>query len=133
VLRASYLPAGGSQVDKLYAVIRHRSVHHSWVGSSELKDALAAAHDEEAWLVVDHDRSTMDYEWPESALLRALFGNLEDNEPRDALRDTADLAQRLARAFMDLALTAVIAHAETVGIASSRLIRQIGARPSRDL
>jgi hypothetical protein len=130
VLKAHYLPPNGSRVHELYAMIRHRSVHQSWVGSPELKDTIAAAGDEEAWLVVDHDASTMDYEWPEAALLRALFGDLEQDGPRRALAKSAGVAQSLARAFMDLTVIAVMTHAEAVGIAPTRFIRQVGSVPT---
>jgi hypothetical protein len=40
------------------------------------------------------------------------------------------VAQGLARAFMDLTMIAVMTHAEAVGIAPTRFIRQVGNAPT---
>ena len=77
--------------------MRHRTVHHSWVGSPELTAALEVAADEDARILVNHDEGWLHHEWPEAVAVRSMLGDLTNPEPRTAFVDRLKLVQQILR------------------------------------
>ena len=128
VLSDAYLPGGDSKVDEAYALMRHQSVHHSSIGSAEFAANLAAAADEEAWIHVDHDKTALDYEWPEVVLMRALLGDLSVTANVDAFKERIRFATQVAHAHMSVTRLAVEEHASRMGVDPARYHRFTGTR-----
>lgn len=59
-LRSAYItpPGGRSTVRETFGDVRHLSVHHSWVGSDELREALHLGADEEARIIVNRAKES---------------------------------------------------------------------------
>jgi hypothetical protein len=116
VLREAYLPHDESRVRAVYGEMRHRTVHHSPVGSEELRDALREAGEEEVRLLVDYDEKQAFYEWPEAVASRVLVGDISKPEVREAYKDAMRFAQQLAGAFARLVGIALPRHCERRGV-----------------
>lgn len=102
-LRSQYLPADESVVDGLYGASRHRTVHHSFVGSPELRETLAEADDEAARLIVDEGRGRIIMEYPESVITRYLNPDLNDPDKREeALEQHVKLGEQIRHSFAKL-------------------------------
>ena len=74
-------------------------MHHSPVGSQELRNALLEAGDVEVRLLVDSKEKKAFYEWPEEVAGRVLVGDMNKPEVREAFRDAAEFAHQITRAF----------------------------------
>jgi hypothetical protein len=98
-LREAYLPHDQSSVRAVLGEMRHRTVHHSPVGSQELRNALLEAGDVEVRLHVDSEEKKAFYEWPEEVAGRVLVGDMNKPEVREAFRDAAEFAHQITRAF----------------------------------
>lgn len=83
-------------------LIRHRSVHYSWVGSPELAELLHEARDVQPRYVEDDEAGTGYFEWPRRAFARAVWGDLADSENMARLKAHADLAHGVSQTFKDL-------------------------------
>jgi hypothetical protein len=121
-LRDYYTPRGESTVDRLYALVRHRTVHHSWPGSDELRDTLAVAADEEAWIEVDHSAGTLHYQWPEAVMMRALHGDLTDDAQLSSFKDSVRTLSAITAAFGSLGRVALTHHLARRRIDYGRLV-----------
>jgi hypothetical protein len=130
ILRGPFLPVGSSPVDDAYGDVRNRSVHHSWVGSPELAEMLTLARDEEAWIVLDHEQERLQFEWPETVVMTALFGDLRDSVRLKVFLDRVQLAKTVLKALMNFGNVAIPEHASRVHVDPSRYVRRVRRGPS---
>ena len=111
-----------SKVRVTFGGMRHRTVHHSWVGSAELRDALELAADQEARILVNREQKWLHHEWPEVVALRALLGDLNDPETRALFVEQAKLAQEILRHLVALVKIVLDEHVRRRGVDPGRLI-----------
>jgi hypothetical protein len=124
-LRETYVPHATSRARSAFGGMRHRTVHHSHVGSNELRDALVEAGDEEARLLMDHTKGRALYEWPEAVAMRVLVGDGSDPKVRQQFKESATLAQEIAQAFASLVGLTLRPYCERVGVDGLALMRHI--------
>jgi hypothetical protein len=124
-----------SKVRVIFGGMRHRTVHHSWVGSAELRDALEVAADEEARILVNHEEEWLHHEWPEVVALRALLGDLNHPETRALFVEQAKLAQEILRHLVALVKIVLDEHVRQRGVDPGRLVVDVTAEvsPANDL
>jgi hypothetical protein len=113
---------GLSKVRSTFGGMRHRTVHHSWVGSAELRDALELAAREEARILVNHEEKWLHHEWPEVVALRALLGDLNEPETRALFVEQAKLAQEILRHLVALVKIVIYDHVRRRGVDPDRLV-----------
>lgn len=102
-LRERYLPPDDSVVSRLYGVHRHRTIHHAFVGSTELEETLRVAADERARNVVNRGSKTVHIEFPEATMMRFLYPDIDQEEGRSKLlKEHADLGQSILNRFATL-------------------------------
>jgi hypothetical protein len=135
-LRAAYLPADASVVDRLYELARHRTVHFSWVNGDELRDTLAAASDTQCWVTLNHDDGTAHFDFAEAVMTAALAGDLAHDDDLADFTERARLAKAIVLAFGEVSLAALGHYCDARGIDTRRFVRQIpaggsGQRPQR--
>ena len=123
-----YVPPAGeaSRVRTAFGGIRHRTVHHSWIGSRELQDALRTARNEEARILVNRKEEWLHHEWPEAVALRALLGDLDDRDARAAFVEQTKLAQEILRhlvALVNLTLDEHVRRRGSIQLVSSSMFR----------
>jgi hypothetical protein len=111
-----------SKVRATFGGMRHRTVHHSCVGSHELREALAVAADEDARLLVNHEKGSLHYEWPEAVAARSLLGDLTTPEARAAFVEHAKLAQEILRHLVALLKAVLVEHLRRRKVDPARLI-----------
>jgi hypothetical protein len=132
-----YVAADGqlSKVRATFGGMRHRTVHHSWVGSAELREALEAAAGEDARILVNRNERWLHHEWPEAVALRSLLGDLTAPEANAAFRERLKLVQDMLRHLVALVKVVIAEHISRRGIDPSRLIVEVTAdepgRPAR--
>jgi hypothetical protein len=123
-----------SKVRAMFGGTRHRTVHHSWVGSAELRDALEVAADEDARILVNHEARCLHHEWPEAVALRSLLGDLTDPTVNAAFRERVVLVQEILRHLVALTKTVLVEHVRRRGVDPAQLIVDVSAdatgRPS---
>lgn len=131
VLREQYVAgdSGKSRVDELYAVMRHRTVHHSFPGSPEVSAALAAAAELEAFYILDHDEGSAHFIWPEHIAITAFVGPGEDADRTEEFRKAVKLARKIVVAFTALFKHVLEAHCARIGIQHEQLMRHRGQVP----
>jgi hypothetical protein len=119
-----YVASAGetSRVRTVFGGIRHRTVHHSWIGSRELHDALRAARDEEARILINRNEEWLHHEWPEAVALRALLGDLDDRDARAAFVEQTELAQEILRHLVALVKLTLDEHVRRRGVDPARLM-----------
>lgn len=125
-LNLFYLPWSDSEpspVRRLFGGTRHLTVHHSWPGSDELADALRAARDLEARVIVDQSEERMTYEWAELVALRTMVGDTHSSEASTDLRAKIVVAQDILGHFASLLSAVLPAHCRRLGIDPSHLLR----------
>jgi hypothetical protein len=124
-----------SKVRATFGGMRHRTVHHSRIGSAELREALEAAADEDARILVNRDEGWLHHEWPEAVALRSLLGDLTTPEANTAFRDCLKLVQKILGHLVALVKVVIAEHVSRRGIDPSRLIVEVTAddpgRPAR--
>jgi hypothetical protein len=132
VLRRLYVPRDGaaSRVDALYALVRHRTVHHAFPGSDELRDALEASSDLEAFYVLDHDEGTSHFVWAELVAISWLFGRTDDPANVTRAREAVQLARKIVVSFTTMLRWVVEAHCARRGVKHEQLIRHCGQPPA---
>lgn len=123
-----------SKVRVAFGGMRHRTVHHSWVGSAELRDALEVAADEEARILVNREEEWLHHEWPEAVALRALVGDLDDPETRAVFVEQVKLAQEILRHLVALVKIVLDEHVRQRGVDPARLVVDVttGVSPQQD-
>lgn len=131
VLQGMYADDDGSRsrVDQLYALMRHRTVHHSFPGSAELTDALTGAADMEAFYVLDHDAETSHFVWPEMVAFQSLVGDMRDKAKQAAFQQQVMLAGKIVVAFTTMLRWVLEAHCARLGFDHEQLIRHRGTPP----
>ena len=127
-LRSVYIgkPGARSRVRETFGDARHLSVHHSRVGSEELREILRLAAGEEARIIVNRAEQSLYHEWPEAVVGRYLLGDLTEGGRRDELRAEGRFAQEILQSFARLFMRARDAHFARVGIDPQRLVREVG-------
>jgi hypothetical protein len=127
-LRSAYIATSGgrSRVRDTFGDVRHLSVHHSWVGSDELREALRLGADEEARIIVNRGNETLRHEWPEAVVGRYLLGDLTDDARREELRAEGRFAQEILQSFARLLMRGLNAYLARVGIDGRQLVREVG-------
>lgn len=116
-----------SKVRATFGGMRHRTVHHSWVGSNELREALEVAADEDARILVSHEQGWLHHEWPEAVAVRSLLGDLTRPEARAAFVERVKLAQEILRRLVALVNAVLAEHVRRRGIDPARLIVEMTA------
>ena len=133
---ADYYVAPEGQQSKVRAIfggIRHRTVHHSSVGSPELAEALAAAADENARILVNRTRGWLHHEWPETVALRSLLGDLTQPGPRAVFVERVELVQDILGRLVALTKVVVVEHVRGRGVDPARLIVEVAAEDESDV
>jgi hypothetical protein len=113
-------------VRETFGEVRHLSVHHSWVGSHEVREALRLGADEEARIIVNRAEESLRHEWPEAVVGRYLLGDVAEGARRDELRAEGRFAQDILNCYGRLLLRARDAYLARVGIDKQRLVREVG-------
>ena len=128
LLREQYIADGEdkSRVDELYAVMRHRTVHHSFPASPEVSEALTAAAELEAFYILDHDKGSAHFIWPEYIAICAFVGAAKGADRREDFRKAVQLAREIVVAFIALFKHVLDAHCARIGIQHEQLIRHRG-------
>jgi hypothetical protein len=124
-----YVPADAatpSRVRATYGGMRHRTVHHSWPGSDELRQALEDAGDEEARILVNRAEEWLHHEWPEAVALRSTLGDLDDPAVKAGLAERVELAQTILRQLVLLLKAVFLQHVERMGVDPARLVHEVG-------
>jgi hypothetical protein len=116
-----------SKVRATFGGMRHRTVHHSRVGSKELREALEVAADEDARILVNHEKGWLHHEWPEAVAVRSLLGDLTTPEARAAFVERAKLAQEILRRLVALVKVVLAEHVRRRGVDPVRLIVEVTA------
>lgn len=111
--------------------MRHRTVHHSFPGSSEVSEALSAAAELEAFYILDHDEGSAHFMRPEHIAIRAFVGAADDADGTEDLRKAVKLARKIVVAFTALFKHVLDAHCARIGIQHEQLIRHRGQAPPR--
>lgn len=121
-LRDAYLPVTASKVRETFGHARHRTVHHSHVGSAELRDSLAEADDQLARILVDTSKQRLFYEWPEAVAAHVLtHEDITTEQGLAAYVERAQFAQNILIRFNDLLRAVMHPYAESVGVDVDRL------------
>jgi hypothetical protein len=124
-----------SKVRTTFGGMRHRTVHHSWVGSVELREALEVAAGEDARILINRNERWLHHEWPEAVALRSLLGDLTTPEANTAFRERLRLVQELLGHLVALVKVVIAEHVSRRGVDPSRLIVEVTAdkpgRPAR--
>ena len=113
---------GCSKIDDEFGVMRHRTVHYSWVGSDELREILDAASDVVARYVVDDTTQTAYFEWPRTVFMRATWGDLSNAANTQRLGDQAQLAHDVTQTFSALLMAVIQPYLQGRGIDGEHLI-----------
>lgn len=124
-----YVPQDGvrqSKVRTTYGGMRHRTVHHSWPSSEELRQALIDAGDEEARIIVNRAEEWLHHEWPEAAALRSVVGDLDNPATKAEFVKRVELAQTILRQLVLLLQAVLVSHVERLGIDPARLMHELG-------
>jgi hypothetical protein len=124
-----YVPADGTSASKVretYGGVRHRTVHHSWPASDELRQALEDAGDAEARILVNRREEWLHHEWPEAVALRSMLGDLDEPAVKAEFVDRVELAQAILRQFVLLLKAVLVPHVERVGVDPGRLVDEVG-------
>lgn len=120
-----------SKIRATFGGMRHRTVHHSWVGSVELREALDVAAGEDARILVNRSERWLHHEWPEAVALRSLLGDLTTPEANAALRHRVELVQEVLRHLVALVKVVIAEHVSRCGVDPSRLIVDVTADEQR--
>jgi hypothetical protein len=99
-----------SKVRTTFGDTRHGTVHHSRVGSAELREALVVSAGEDACILVNHDEGWLHHEWPEAVALRSLLGDLTDPAVNAAFRKRVVLVQRILGHLVQLTKVVLVEH-----------------------
>jgi len=127
---ADHYVASEGQISKVRATfggMRHRTVHHSWVGSVELREALEVAAGEDARILVNRSERWLHHEWPEAVALRSLLGDLTTPEANTALRERLKVVQEILGHLVALVKVVIAVHVSRRGVDPSRLIVEVTA------
>jgi len=125
-LRGAYLPIDSSKVRETFGYARHRTVHHAHVGSAELRDSLADAHDQLARILVDTQRERLYYEWPEAVVSHVLTReDITTDEGLAAYAARVRFAQDIVAHFGNLLTAVMHPYAERVGVDIDRLYHDV--------
>jgi hypothetical protein len=114
-----------SKIRATFGGMRHRTVHHSWVGAAELRNALEVAADEEARIIVNREEGWLHHEWPEAVAPRALVGDLTEPKARAAFVERTKLAQEILRHLVALVKIVLGEHVRRRGIDPARLVVEV--------
>jgi hypothetical protein len=111
-----------SKVRASFGGMRHRTVHHSWVGSDELRQALETAANENARILINRNDRWLHHEWPEAVAIRSMLGDLSQPAARDAFAERVDQAKTILHHLVALVKLVVAQHVRRRGINPEHLI-----------
>jgi hypothetical protein len=121
-LRDVYLPIKDSAMRRTFGLIRHRTVHYSWVGGPELKEILTLARDVEPRHVQDDDAGVAYLKWPRSVFTRATWGKLSEPANVKKLETDAQLAHEISQTFWHLLKAVMLPYLRLRGIDGRKLL-----------
>lgn len=120
-LRSAYLPADSSTVAELYAELRHRTVHLSWVGGAEMQRILEASAWLPARLIVEHRREVIP-QWVQAVSATSLFGDMTRQDWCERYQERSRVAADIASSWMMMFSLASVGHVHRRGIDFERLV-----------
>jgi hypothetical protein len=110
-----------SEIERVFREFRHRAVHHAELESQELKDTIAVAADVSAAIEGYRGTGRAVVAFPEMALARYMFGDLESEESLQAIEAQKALVAGAIAHFASLWLTIIRAQASRKGFDVLRL------------
>jgi hypothetical protein len=121
-LRTYYLPPEASPVDKLYAVLRHQSVHYMWPGSDELATTLRGA----AWLPartrVLKSPTEVEIEWVQAVAGLGTLGEISAGGWKPRYEERARLSAAIQQSWIMLYAVMIAVYAHRRGIPLERFM-----------
>jgi hypothetical protein len=115
-----------SKVERLYAELRHRTVHFLEPASDELTDVLwnHSGYPAQIEFVKDErGQVTLWFQWVHAVTAADVFGDVRDADFLKSMKERSELVAAIAMAWTMVAAVAVSLHVRRLGIDSSRLGR----------
>jgi len=116
--------AKSSRVERLYAEVRHRTVHYLEPGSDELADALwdHSGYPAQIAFVNDEEGQPLPwFQWVHAVTATDLWGDVQSTDFLKLMKERSELAAQITMSWSVVAGVAVVLHAHRLGIDSSRL------------
>jgi hypothetical protein len=101
--------------------------------SNELREALEVAAEEDARILVNHEKGWLHHEWPEAVAVRSLLGDLTAPDARAAFVERVKLAQEILRRLVALVKVVLAEHVRRRDVDPARLIVEVTADVQADL
>ncbi len=113
-----------STVERLYAELRHRTVHYMQPASQELADVLWNHSGYPAQIQfrkTDGGRPRLWFQWVQAVTAADVYGDVQDHDFLKSMKERDELLAAIAMSWMAVASVAVVLHLHRLGIESSRV------------
>jgi hypothetical protein len=121
-----------SRVERLYAKLRHRSVHYLEPSGDELSDVLWRHSGYPAQIELgngDREQRTLWFQWVHAVTAADVYGDVHDPEFLKSMNERNKLVAEIAMSWTLVAGIAVVLHVRRLGIDSRGLVMSPSRRP----